>query len=632
MCLGAAHLDPRLGLLAWVGLALFAAALHRLERAGARLLAVFGTIWAALFLSQIWLCVSIGLYMGPVVGRPDVPLWMSALAWVAIACIPAAHTGLPVALGALLPRRLPPRLWLPVAWLLGERLKAELGFSMGDLLQSQWAIPGMLRSVALIGAPATQILAAYAAVAVADACAERRPRRLALALPVGLWFALLPPSPAHDEALRGVAAIHLADFESRPDPAGLAPDVSLVVWPEATIRGAFPTWEGPQSPPLAIDALAGWEGPRHVVNLRLRRPGQTMNAIGLTDGRGRVQQLRGKYSLVPWGERPYSGMDFLFSTDVVGELPALFTAGSLAIVPTICYEVYSRSLYLDGVQRGGVLLINVANDRAYGPTELGVRQAIGALALAAAETGRPAVRASISGRAAVISSTGAVLALSEPGTTGALRWGAAPARRAYATALLSDGALPDPFVCAEPGCLRLTSSASACPNASARTVVVSGHSLPPRYLDQPADALAASIACLSPELVVLDTCYGFSSPLLDALAARGLDTVVVGALHQVARRGLTYGSAFFQSEDPVTRANAVGADDETVVRWRVDPTELTEAHRATDTWSPDELTARIKRVHPNLVFAPLADSGAKVLMLVPPARFQRDTPQVTPSP
>src|SRR5260370_1396005 len=57
----------------------------------------------------------------------------------------------------------------------------------------------------------------------------------------------------------------------------------------------------------------------------------------------------------------------------------------------------------------------------------------------------------------------------------------------------------------------------------ARTVVVTGHSLPPdEYLHTTAKQLAKAIACLRPDLVVLDTCYGFSSRILEAMQARGL--------------------------------------------------------------------------------------------------------------
>lgn len=420
--MGGAHLHPSLAPLAWIGLGVFAWGLSRLEGHLARSLAIFGGLWASVFLSQIWLCLTITRYMGRLVGSAEAPLWLSVLAWGFAAVITASHRALPVVFAALVLRRVPARWWLPPAVLAGESLNGALGFTMGDLMHSQWGVPAMLRSVALIGVPATGLLCAYAAVAVADALREGR-RGLIAAAPALLWLGLVPPIPAQDEALAGVAAVHLADFGRRPSPEELPAEVDLVLWPEAAFRGAFQRWEGHQDPPLPLDVLAGWEGPQHIVNLRLRRTGQTQNAIGVTDGQGQVTALRGKVSLVPWGERPYGGLDPLFSIDVAGALPPLLHTGTGPVVPTICYEVYERSLFLEGAALGGELLINVANDGAYGPTALGVRQAIGVLALSAAETHRPAARASISGQAALISSTGAVLAVSEPGTSGVLLWG-----------------------------------------------------------------------------------------------------------------------------------------------------------------------------------------------------------------
>ncbi|MCK6515747.1 hypothetical protein L6R46_11915, partial [Myxococcota bacterium] len=419
--MGAAHLHPTLAPLAWIGLGVFAWGLSRLEGRVNRALAIFGGLWASVFLSQIWLCLTITKYMGPLVGSDEAPLWLSALAWVFAAVITASHRALPVIVAALVLWRAPMRWWLPAAVLAGESLNGALGFTMADLMHSQWAVPAMLRSVALIGVPATGLLCAYAVVAVADALREGR-RGLVAAVPVALWLGLVPPTPADDEALAGVAAIHLADFERRPSPAELPAEEDLVLWPEAAFRGAFRRWEGTQDPPLPLDALAGWSGPQHIVNLRLKRPGQIQNAIGVTDGEGQVTALRGKSSLVPWGERPYGGIDPLFSIDVAGTVPPMMRTAAGPVVPTICYEVYERSLFIEGAALGGELLVNVANDGAYGPTALGVRQAIGVLALSAAGTHRPAARASISGQAALISSTGAVLAVSEPGTSGALVW------------------------------------------------------------------------------------------------------------------------------------------------------------------------------------------------------------------
>lgn len=423
--MGAAHLHPILAPLAWMGVGVFAVGLGRLEGRRPRGVAILAAVWCSVFLSQIWLCLTISRFMAPLVDMERAPLWLSGLAWAFAAGITACHRGLPVIVAALLFRRASMRWWLPPALLAGEALNGALGFTMADLMHSQWAVPAVLRSVALIGLPATALLLTYGAVAAAEALVGHH-RGLLVLVPIALWLGLLPPIPAADDALAGVAAVHLANFDQRPKPEDLPAGVDLVVWPEASLRGSYDRREGPQPSPLPVEALVAWAGPQHLVNLRLAWPGQTQNAIGITNRVGQVTALRGKSSLVPWGERPYGGLDPLFSIDVRGETPPLLATFGPPVVPTICYEVYERALFVEGAALGGGLLVNVANDGAYGPTALGIRQAIGVLALRAAETHRPAARASLSGQAALISSTGALLAVSAVGTSGLLT---APPRR-----------------------------------------------------------------------------------------------------------------------------------------------------------------------------------------------------------
>ena len=71
--MGAAHLHPTLAPLAWIGLGVFAWGLSRLEGRVNRALAIFGGLWASVFLSQIWLCLTITQYMGPLVGSDEAP-------------------------------------------------------------------------------------------------------------------------------------------------------------------------------------------------------------------------------------------------------------------------------------------------------------------------------------------------------------------------------------------------------------------------------------------------------------------------------------------------------------------------------------------------------------------------------
>lgn len=91
------------------------------------------------------------------------------------------------------------------------------------------------------------------------------------------------------------------------------------------------------------------------------------------------------------------------------------------------------------------------------------------------------------------------------------------------------------------------------------TVIVSGHSSVPTYLGLSSDEVANRIACRHPELIVLDTCFGASEPLLSALARRLPDAVVVGPTFRVADRGFEYDSAFFLAGSATERAASVRA-------------------------------------------------------------------------
>jgi hypothetical protein len=217
-----------------------------------------------------------------------------------------------------------------------------------------------------------------------------------------------------------------------------------------------------------------------------------------------------------------------------------------------------------------------------------------------------------------------LLGCAEPRTLGG-GGGAAAGRQALTTLVLSDGELPSPFVCDGEGCAERALGGFVCDDQTptAETVVVSGHSLPPMYLGGDAETLAAAIVCVNPALVVLDTCYGFSTPLLQALASAGVRARVVGARRQVPGEGLRYGPAFFEAKDAETRADAVRWGVERTESWLVNAEELAVASREVEAMSPAALTQHLQRVHPNLVNVRLGDSGATALALVSPERFRR---------
>jgi hypothetical protein len=154
-------------------------------------------------------------------------------------------------------------------------------------------------------------------------------------------------------------------------------------------------------------------------------------------------------------------------------------------------------------------------------------------------------------------------------------------------------------------------------------VVVTGHSTPPVYLGRSPEQLARTIACFRPDLVVLDTCYGFSAPLLDALSAEGIAPLVVGSTHKLPPAGLAYEAPFYASDGAAEAwAAAVRArSGSPLAVWRLDPAALRAAEERVAGWDAAALTARLRRLHPNLVEVDVGGGGPEFLALVPPQRF-----------
>ncbi|MCK6524382.1 hypothetical protein L6R49_23500 [Myxococcota bacterium] len=196
-------------------------------------------------------------------------------------------------------------------------------------------------------------------------------------------------------------------------------------------------------------------------------------------------------------------------------------------------------------------------------------------------------------------------------------------RPSLPTVVLSDGQMPTPFDCGGTTCAERALDGFVCDAQTPRAeaVVVSGHSLPPLYLGGSAEALASAIACVGPSLVVLDTCYGFSTPLMEALVGAGVQARVVGSRRQVPGEGLRYGPAFLEAKGAAARGDAVRRGDEALESWTVNADELTLTLGLVEAMSPEALTQNLQRVHPNLVNAPLG--GAIVLVPVVAERFRR---------
>jgi hypothetical protein len=193
--------------------------------------------------------------------------------------------------------------------------------------------------------------------------------------------------------------------------------------------------------------------------------------------------------------------------------------------------------------------------------------------------------------------------------------------------VLYSSATPDMKPDCPPGrCAFLPLESFTCPDVTAETVVVAGHSLPPVYAGAPARAVAQAVACFRPELLVLDTCYGASTPLLDELALLGQAPLVVAPPFMIPPRGLVYQPGFFAPGETGERAMLLSTRPPyPLLRWRLDAVALRAVHQQVDRMDPGELVQRRRRVKPGLVRAPLPSPLApdgEVLVLVPGERFR----------
>jgi hypothetical protein len=144
----------------------------------------------------------------------------------------------------------------------------------------------------------------------------------------------------------------------------------------------------------------------------------------------------------------------------------------------------------------------------------------------------------------------------------------------------------------------------------AETVVLAGHSVPPLYLDRPAEEVARAIVSFEPSLIVLDTCFGASTPLLEALAAAGSRAKVVAPAFLLPESGFRYAADFFARPDANSRAEAVRAEpDVRLLRWTITPEALKAPKAELEAMAPGALRRRLRHLAPYLVRVELPGAG-----------------------
>jgi apolipoprotein N-acyltransferase len=625
---------PGLAPLTWLAVALYAWALRR--PISARWL-VAGLMAGALvrwLVGHPWHLSAGALYLpGGQLGA-----WLGALpisaAWVApgVACL---------AVGALAARRwrLPVWLWLPAAWWLGDSAQDALwGLSYDTWMYAQWQVEPMLRAIGHLGWTPAMLLAVGTLAAFAEAVATRGRMAIAVAAFGAIAWLVMPPLPTSPatgaSAFAGLGAVYMADQE-RP-PRSAPPGVDLLLWPELAGRHSAQAREGAQAGAF-VELPFRTAGVQHLYGLETRSAGGRQNSMVAASPTGEVLDVRAKTRLFPLTEQALGGLRMPGrATYRPGTAAPVVTVGGHRFGVLICLEALDRSLARQARAAGATMLVIPSCDKVLANDRLAMDQLMGAAVMRAVETGLPVVRAGMFGPSAFITAQGQILARSAPGADGVLTVGAdhpeqprtESTRPAPGTVAVLYSRHTPQMLPALPcdGCAGHAIEGFKPRGERAKTVILSGDSLPPAYLGRPAAEVAAAIASFKPELVVLDTCFGASTPLLDALAEAGVKAQVVAPAFRIPASGLVYDAGFLAEPDPIRRAAMVRTEPVfPLLRTAIAPEFLRGVHAAVSAMPPAELKRRLKRTRPPLVQMHLpgrSDPSAALLVPVSAERFR----------
>lgn len=512
------------------------------------------------------------------------------------------------------------RLWLPIAWVAGERVQATWTSVASDWLHTQVDVTQLMQALGCYGLVPTTWACLFVAASAGEALEIRRwrafvPASIAL---VGLLAAPALPK-GNLELLEGIGAVHMPTATQVPAVDRVDEDLRVLVWPEVSFAARPLVGEGPGAG-AHFGTAPGGPGTSHVLGVETAPRYGRRNMAMVVDPEGVVVQARAKRVLFPVFERPFLGVGE--AAFVPGERPAVLEIAGTKVIPLICGEFLTRALVAEGVAAGGEVLMVMARDRYQGESALADREVLAHLRLRAIEYGIPAVYASMGGQATFVSASGEVLARSNANdSSGVLTWrqttGAedrVPAHEPTVTVLYSRDSpwlRPD---CMPGRCEYLAvEEMASCPERSSRTVVVSAHGDAERIAGLGPAELAALVACFEPELVVLDACFGATTPMLIALG-EATDARVVAVPAFVAGRGLRYEPDFFSELELDRVVAAVRTDPPSPLYvGRPDPRALAEAEAAVATADVETLRSSVRSWNPALVGVRLA-TGQEVLV------------------
>lgn len=414
LALGLAHLIPAFSPLAWLSVLGLTVALRQRAPDAWGAVGLFAGGAVAIWVGHPW-------HLGTIRHYIQSNQWLVAALVLVLTTLFVGVKTLPLLAAWRLLGRFPAVTWLPASILAGEWLLNRL-FPMSHTawLVTQASSAPVLRAVSLFG----WTLAAWLCLAIAVAAGEaiaRRSSRAAIAPLLGLaGLLLLPPVPgvARDR-LEAVGAVHMTDHAGIPRQG--VPGLRLLVWPEQASKHRPWLSEGPGNG-QRIDLPLRVPGMAHLYGLVTRQKESIQNSLIALEPEGSVRWVRSKARLFPITERPVLGICFMEPIPPLrpGQGSARTEIAGYQAVSVVCLEALERD-FLRRETEGGADLVTVsASDKSLVRSPLAMRQIVRVTALVAADLGLPIVRSSVFGQAAIIDRNGALLAVSEPGSSGIL--------------------------------------------------------------------------------------------------------------------------------------------------------------------------------------------------------------------
>lgn len=154
----------------------------------------------------------------------------------------------------------------------------------------------------------------------------------------------------------------------------------------------------------------------------------------------------------------------------------------------------------------------------------------------------------------------------------------------------------------------------------AKIVIVSGHGEPPVYAGHSANEVELAVSKFKPELIVMNSCFGASNPILESLANKNAGALIVAPPYPIYLPGYKYLDNFFNDKLTLNERarNVITVPYYPQLIWKINKDELKRAKSKVLKMSKKELKQNYRRRVPPLVRVRINenDNNSEILVLL----------------